>query len=271
MAVTKITPSADERRANDADREPLQGFLDSGSRSLEVRWIRRGPLPPALIDRFGPFRVPIEVRSDRYLVDPSTEEFSVKVRGGVQLDVKAYRGSQGRLRVPGGGGALEVWEKWSLPLRAADPEKDAGGWITLDKTRRRRPFELTAHGLVERSVLDEVEPGCTFELTEFVGRGEVWWTLGFEASGAAGTLELSLRACADLLLDRPLPDRITLPLDASMSYTRWLPMLGRGSGPPRRCRGSHRAGRDLRAEARTTLSASVCRWTARSGGPVPGR
>ena len=132
---------------------------------------------------------------------------------------------------PAASGALEAWEKWSLPLGATDPEKDAGGWVTLDKTRRRRAFELTAHGLVERSVLDEVEPGCTFELTEFVGGGEVWWTLGFEASGAAGTLELSLRACAGLLLDRPLPDRITLPLDASMSYTRWLPMLRREIRP----------------------------------------
>jgi hypothetical protein len=234
MAVTKITPSVDQRRAAHAEREPVPSLLGGGSRSLEVRWIRRGPLPPALIDRFGPFRDPIEVRSDRYLVDPSTAEFGVKIRGGVQLDVKAYRGSQGRLRVPGGGGALEAWEKWSLPLRAADPEKDAGGWVTLDKTRRRRAFELTAHGLVERSVLDEVEPGCTFELTEFVGGGEVWWTLGLEASGAAGTLELSLRACADRLLDRPLPDRITLPLEASMSYTRWLPTLRREIGRPSR-------------------------------------
>ena len=232
MAVTKITHAGvDERRAAHADPEPVQGFLDGGARSLEVRWIRRGPLPPALIDRFGPFGDPIEVRSDRYLVDPSTAEFGVKIRGGVQLDVKAYRGSQGRLRVPGGEGALEVWEKWSLPLRATDPEKDAGGWITLDKTRRRRAFELNAHGLVECSVLEEVEAGCTFELTGFVGGGELWWTLGLEASGAEGTLELSLRACADLLLDRPLPDRITLPLDASMSYTRWLPMLRREIGP----------------------------------------
>lgn len=231
MAVTKVTHTGvDERRAAH-DPDPLQGFFDGGSRSLEVRWIRRGPLPPALIERFGPFRDPIEVRSDRYLVDPSVAEFGVKIRGGIQLDVKAYRGSRGRLPVPGGAGVLEVWEKWSLPLHATDPERDAGGWITLDKTRRRRAFELTADGLVERSVLDEVEAGCTFELTGFVGGGEVWWTLGLEASGAAGTLELSLQACADLLLDRPLPDRITLPLDASMSYTRWLPMLRREIRP----------------------------------------
>lgn len=232
MAVTKIThPSVDERRAEHAGREPVPIPLAGGSRSLEVRWIRRGPLPPALIDRFGPFRDPIERRPDRYLVDPWTAEFGVKIRGGVQLDLKAYRGSPGRLRVPGGSGRLEVWEKWSLPLRATDPEGDAGGWITIDKTRRRRAFGLTADGLVERSVLDEVGSGCTFELTEVVGAGQVWWTLGLEASGPAETRELSLRACADLLLDRPLPDRIRLSAKASMSYTRWLPMLRREIRP----------------------------------------
>ena len=114
-------------------------------------------------------------------------------------------------------------------------EGDAGGWITIDKTRRRRAFGLTADGLVECSVLDEVGAGCTFELTEFVGGGELWWTLGLEASGAEETRELSLRACADILLDRPLPDRIKLSAKASMSYTRWLPMLRRtidsGGGP----------------------------------------
>lgn len=224
--MTKITyPSVDGRRTAQAAPEPVPSTGDGGLCSLEVRWIRRGPLPPALIDRFGPFGDPIEVRPDRYLVDPWTAEFGVKIRGGVQLDLKAYRGSRGNLRVPGGGGRLELWEKWSLPLRATDPDRDAGGWITLDKTRRRRAFELTADGLVERSVLDEVETGCTFELTEFLGAGQVWWTLGFEASGAAEKLDPSLRACAGLLLERPLPDRITLPLEASMSYTRWLPML----------------------------------------------
>jgi len=228
MAVTKIMqPSADARRASHAGRDPVSGLLGGGSGSLEVRWILRGPLPPTLVDRFGPFRDPIEVRSDRYLVDPWTAEFGFKVRGGVQLDLKAYRGSLGRLRVPGGSGQLEVWEKWTFPLGETGPETDPEGWVTLEKTRRRRAFELTAAGLMERSVLEEIEPGCTFELTEVVSGDEVWWTLGFEASGATETLEVSLRACADLLLERLLPDRITLPLEASMSYTRWLPILRR--------------------------------------------
>ena len=235
MAVKKTARRRAEGRQAGGEQVRAQtlptGQAGWGSRSVEVRWIRRGPLPPVLIDRFGPFRDPIEQRADRYLVDRWTPGFGVKIRDAVQLDLKAYRGSAGYLRVPGGGGPLEVWEKWTFPLGEMSPERETEGWLALDKTRRKRAFELTAQGLVERSVLEEGGPRCTFELTEFVGGGEVWWTLGLEASGATGTLELSLRACADLLLDRPLPDRITLPLDASMSYTRWLPMLRREIRP----------------------------------------
>ena len=103
-----------------------------------------------------------------------------------------------------------------------EPERETESWLALDKTRRKRAFELTEQGLVERSVLEEGGPRCTFELTEVVGGGDVWWTLGFEASGAAETLEPSLRACVGLLLELPLPDGIKLPSKASMSYTRWL-------------------------------------------------
>jgi hypothetical protein len=154
-----------------------------------VRWIRRGPLPPVLIERFGPFRDPIEQRADRYLVDRWTPGLGVKIRDAVQLDLKAYRGSAGYLRVPGGCGPLEVWEKWTFPLGEMSPEKETESWLALDKRRRKRAFELTAQGLVERSVREEGGPRCMFELTEVVGGGDLWWTLGFEASGAAETLE----------------------------------------------------------------------------------
>jgi hypothetical protein len=203
-----------------------EGVLGVGLRTLEVRWINPGPVPPVLVDRLGPFRDPIERRADRYLIDPWTPEFGVKIRGAVELDVKAFRGSRGRLRVPGGGGRLEEWEKWTFPLGETSPEKDGERWVTIEKTRRRRAFELTADGLAERSMLDEALQGCTFELTEVVGEGRVWWTVGFEASSAPDTLELSLRACVDRLLEDPLPDNIELPSTASMSYTRWLGRRG---------------------------------------------
>jgi hypothetical protein len=71
-------------------------------------------------------------------------------------------------------------------------------------------------------VVEEVDPGCTAELTEVDDDDDVWWTLAFEATGSPGALEGCLRSCVARLLDRPLPDGIALPPEASMSYTRWL-------------------------------------------------
>jgi len=194
-----------------------------GVRSLEVRWIAEGPVPGVLIDHLGPFPIPIEHRADRYLVDPGTPELGVKIRDGIELDLKAYRGSPGQLNVEGGEGTLEGWEKLTFPMGEVAPEPDDDGWVMLSKTRRRRTFELTPAGLVERMVAEEVDPGCTVELTEVAdGDGEVWWTLAFEATGSPAELEGCLRACVALLLDRPLPDGIALPPETSMSYTRWL-------------------------------------------------
>lgn len=193
-----------------------------GVRSLEVRWISRGRVPVTLIDRLGPFPIPIERRDDRYLVNPGVPELGVKIRDGIQLDLKVYRGSPGRLQVPNGEGTLEGWEKWTFPMGEMTPAPDAEGWVMLHKTRHRRTFDLTAAGLVERSVAGEVDPGCTLELTEVDGGGDIWWTLAFEATGSPDTLEPSLRACVGLLLDRSLPDGIELRPEASMSYTRWL-------------------------------------------------
>lgn len=193
-----------------------------GVRSLEVRWIHPGPVPAILIDRLGPFPIPIERRADKYLVDPGTPDLGVKIRDGIQLDLKAFRGSPGQLRVQGGEGKLEGWEKWTFPMGEVGPDPADDGWAMLHKTRHRRTFELTAEGLVERMVAEEVDPGCTVELTEVDGGGDVWWTLAFEATGSPTTLEACLRACVELLLDRPLPDGIELRPETSMSYTRWL-------------------------------------------------
>lgn len=212
MSTTEPEPTID----------PMASIPGGGVRSLEVRWISSGPVPAALIDLLGPFPIPIERRADRYLVDPGTPELGVKIRDGIQLDLKVYRGSPGRLQVPSGEGTLEGWEKWTFPMGEMTPDPDAEGWVMLHKTRHRRTFDLTAAGLVERSVAGEVDPGCTLELTEVDGGGDIWWTLALEATGSPASLEPCLRACVGLLLDRSLPDGIELRPETSMSYTRWL-------------------------------------------------
>jgi hypothetical protein len=198
--------------------------LEGESRTLEVRWIHPGRVPEAMIGWLGPFADQIERREDRYLVDPSCPDLGVKIKGGVQLDLKAFRGSSGELAVPGGGrGRLEIWEKWTFPLdEHAHPPADSSAWLTLRKLRRRRSFRLVDERAVERPVSEADLPGCTVELTEVAIGEETWWSLGIEAGGRSETLDAALHTTAASLFQGPSPEGIQLDLRDSMSYARWL-------------------------------------------------
>jgi hypothetical protein len=192
--------------------------------TLEVRWIHPGGLPPLLTERLEPFTEGIEVREDCYLTDPVLPNLSVKLRGAVQLDVKAFRHSPGRLSLPGGArGRLELWEKWSFPL-AATPEAlfESTSWTRVQKARRRRSFSLADGALVERPLAEADSPGCSIELTEVTIDGAVSWTLGLEAVGPLEIVRRNLQATAMTLIDEPLSARFGLHSRASMSYQQRL-------------------------------------------------
>ena len=195
-----------------------------GAMSLEVRWILPGEVPTAMIEWLGPFADAIERREDRYLVNPSSEELGVKIKGAILLDLKAFRGSPGNIAVPEiGQGRLEIWEKWSFPVDAAGRSPgNASSWLTVQKVRRRRSFRHADGDLVERDLSEAELPGCTVELTEIAIGDATWWSLGLECHGASTTLETALHATVASLFRGPLPDGIQLDLEASMSYPRWL-------------------------------------------------
>jgi hypothetical protein len=222
----RSTASRDRATIRLPDLGELRAFGDPAlaSTTLEVRWIHRGPVPEAMISWLGPFADPIERRHDRYFVDPADPDLGVKIRDTALLDLKASRGSPGRLSVPGAGrGRLELWEKWSFPLHeSAVASADDPGWLGLEKSRRRRSFSVGDDGVVERSVSEAALPGCSIELTQIaIGRG-LWWTLGLEATGGRETLERNLRSTAARLFREPSPDPKLLDLRHSMSYPRWL-------------------------------------------------
>jgi hypothetical protein len=101
-------------------------------------------------------------------------DLGVRRRDAVQLDLKAFRGSLEVLKVSDAArGRLELWEKWSFPLQASFlPPADATGWLALEKTRRRRSFDVRDNELAERPVDDAEQPGCSIELTEVaIGEG----------------------------------------------------------------------------------------------------
>ena len=186
-----------------------------------------GPVPKAMLAWLGPFHDRIERREDRYLVDPAGPDLGVKIKDAVRFDLKAFRGTLGRLQVPGAGrGRMELWEKWSFPLHAsALPPAHAAGWLALEKTRRRRSFEIGEDGAVERPLAEAGEPGCSIELTEIAIGEERWWTLGLEATGSRESLERNLRSTAEALFRGPSPDPGLLILRTSISYPRWLHRL----------------------------------------------
>jgi hypothetical protein len=195
-----------------------------GTRSLEVRWIRRGAIPDAMLDALGPFDDEIERREDRYLIDPLLPQLGVKIRGSTQLDLKAFRGDMGELFVEGlGRGRMERWEKWTFQLDGgATGSRYSSSWLTVRKVRRRRSFAFVDGHPLERRLSEAELPGCSVELTEAIIGGARWWTVGLEARGGDEGMELELRIVAASLLRAPLPVELLLETRDSMSYVRWL-------------------------------------------------
>jgi hypothetical protein len=214
--------------AIEPDTRPGGSVTIDDMTSLEVRWIRPGLIPDDMIERLGPFTEEFERREDRYLVDPWLPLLSVKIRGDIQLDLKAYRGSPGELNVDGlGRGFMEMWEKWAFPLAAgALPSHDASRWVVVRKVRRRRSFALVDGRVEERSLSDAELPGCLVEVTEATIDDEAWWTLCIEATGSDADLDRKLLATAvSLLPDEGLPKELQFEARDSMSYVRWLGSL----------------------------------------------
>ena len=97
--------------------EAPASLVTEGVGSLEVRWIFPGQIETAVAEWFGRFPAETQSREDIYLVAPQLRQLSVKIRGGVALEVKVYRGSPGILDLPGRArGRMQSWQKWSFPF-----------------------------------------------------------------------------------------------------------------------------------------------------------
>jgi hypothetical protein len=190
--------------------------------SLEARWIMPGPLPALTREWFARFPSSLETREDIYLVRPHLGGLSVKLRGGVALEVKAYLGDAGIIDLPQRGrGRLECWRKWSFRCTPSGLDGNPPpGWLTVRKRRHRSWFPL-----------GDPPAACgVAELTEAWVCGESWWSVGFEAAGAASLRHGALEHATVALFARPLPPGIGLGLDKSRSYMDWLSERDDGSG-----------------------------------------
>lgn len=195
----------------------------SGVRSLEVRWIAPGQLPPAMARWFARFPALMESRQDSYLLDPDLGGLSVKVRAGRALEVKVYRGSPGTLEAGRARGRIQSWQKWSFPLSPARQDsRDPAGWKPVAKTRQVAWFCLDSGRAVARGPAPAAEPGCAVDLTQVRMGGQDWWSLGFEATGPAALLRGGLQATAALVFAQDMPGGVELSTDNSRSYAEWL-------------------------------------------------
>jgi len=204
--------------------EPSVSPVAEGVRSLEVRWIFPGQLETAVAEWLERFPAESQSREDTYLVDPQLHGLSVKVRGGLALEVKVYRGSPGILDLAGRArGRMESWQKWSFPVNA--PGQDSGdlrGWSPVRKRRRICRFSLASGPVASQATGLGQQPRCAVELTEVFTSGQDWWTLGFEATGPAELLRTELEATAALVFAQVLPGGVAPGPDDSRSYAGWL-------------------------------------------------
>ena len=204
--------------------EPPESPVTRGLRSLEVRWIFPGQLETAVAGWLERFPAESQSREDTYLVDPQLRGLSVKVRGGVALDVKVYCGSPGILNLAGRArGRMESWQKWSFPVSPLGQDGgDLPGWRPVRKRRRISRLSVPGRPIATQATGLGLEPRCAVELTEIFTPGQDWWTLGFEATGPEDALRSVLEATAALVFAQAMPGRVQPGSDESRSYIEWL-------------------------------------------------
>jgi hypothetical protein len=169
----------------------------------------------------------MDSREDAYLVHPVLRGLAVKIRAGQLLEVKRYHGSPGILDAAGRArGRIECWQKWSFPFGPLGPD-DAGlpGWTAVHKRRRMSRFRLAGGQLMADAAERATGSECGVELTEVRSGAESWWSLGFEATGAADSLRSTLEGAAALMFAQAPPGDVELDLGHCQSYAEWLSRL----------------------------------------------
>jgi hypothetical protein len=200
----------------------------SGERTAETRWFLAGDPPSPWVRWFDtmPATDPQD-RTDLYL-PLDTGVLGVKLRAsGDRLEFKLREHDHGRRPFPGGAhGAVEGWQKWSLPQRRWGTPRRRLPWVTVRKVRRMVTYELSPAGGV--SLTDgTVEAGCRVELSRLEAAGQEWSTVGFEAFGPDERRLDALVAAANAVLAQLTEGDQGHGLAGAVScaYPEWLRML----------------------------------------------
>lgn len=192
--------------------------------TAEVRWFVEGRIPGDFLAWFAkdfPLLETQPPRVDIYLPILTDDGMGIKLREG-RIEIKQRYGRLGPMTLTHGVvGIPELWRKWAFgPV--APGENGLEGWVAVQKTRLVRNYAVGAEG--ERPVAiphtRSPERGCSVELTEALANGQVWWTIGFEATGSEAELAVTLESVVEQTLIGC--DRLWLALDRSYGYPHWL-------------------------------------------------
>jgi len=195
-----------------------------GGPRIEVRWFLAGDLPTGVTEWFAQFPSSAEAREDSYLVAPRLPGLTVKLRGGLALDVKLYRGNRGLLRIPGiAEGQLGSWSKWSFSFDAeVQPPEYGVAWRRVKKDRKLSTFVLDDRRLIAGLPASQDQLVCTAELSHIAVDDERWWTFAFESAGPADRQRHAIEMTADRFLRTDVPVDLQLTLEHCRPYTDWL-------------------------------------------------
>ncbi|MBD2104982.1 hypothetical protein [Leptolyngbya sp. FACHB-261] len=213
--------------------------------TTEVRWFQPGRLPEAVEQWFqqgfqqglqqdGSEMASIlpsisESREDLYLSMPALlglDNLGIKLRQN-KLEVKWRTRELEPLCLKDCQGKLEQWLKWShgQPVVTQFLTKSFNQTlIQIHKVRTVRRYQLhTDPVLIEIPTNETAQPGCNVELTKLTVRGDIWWSLGLEASGQ----DVSHIQHLQTVLEQSMQTYpgIKLQLQDSYAYPVWLQRL----------------------------------------------
>jgi hypothetical protein len=178
--------------------------------SAEIRWFWRKTCPPLVAEQFHRRDGESRSRTDIYLRLPGQSELGIKRRGSKPgLEIKGLVALR-PLPIGLPASACQLWCKWSAESKVPDEWPQ----YPIAKTRWLRHFGAAPE--------DGSQQGCQMELTKLeIPGGDIWWTLGFEASGAFDRLVSQLTAAvgqAGLTTDAVRDGHF-------LSYPAWIEQL----------------------------------------------
>jgi hypothetical protein len=180
-----------------------------------------------------------EVRDDRYVFAPYSEDIGIKLRGQPgeaegkkppTLEIKWRRRTSGQEFSISEGrvvGVAEEWIKWSWvgsPSEANDGSVDLfaefpkGPVVTMTKTRLLRRYEFSRKGVRSVEWIGKDKDGLSCEITEIRVKDKRWWSLGLEGFGTKND-KVEFQNAAKIVLKEV---SVLLEKKDSYGYPRWI-------------------------------------------------